>query len=97
MVSLPVGSMEVVMVAVLVPLMPVGVSVAVPRVNVPFVKVTVPVGSGPLPVTVAVKVTACPDTDGLAEDTTTVLLLMMLVLTTCVSVPLLPRKLLSPL
>ncbi len=96
MVSLPVGRMEVVMVAVLVPLT-VGLSIAVPRVTVPLVKVTVPVGLGPLPLTVAVKVTGWPDTDVLGADTTVVVLLMTLGLTTCVTIPLLLRKLPSPL
>jgi hypothetical protein len=35
-------------------------------------KVTVPVGTGPAPVTTAVKVTDCPKTEGLAEDVTVV-------------------------
>ena len=45
--------------------------VAVPRVLGPSLKVTVPVGMPPpglLAVTVAVKVTDCPDADGLAEE-----------------------------
>src|SRR5437868_13533887 len=58
---------------------------------------TVPVGV-PLPgaVTpmVAVKVTLCPDADGLAEELTVVVVLAGL--TTCVSVPVLPAKLVSP-
>jgi len=96
MVSLPVGRMEVVRVAVLVPL-PAGLSVAMPRLKVPLVKVTFPVGLGPLPVTVAVKVTAWPDTDVLGADTTVVVLLMTLGLTTCVSGGLLlVAKLVSP-
>jgi hypothetical protein len=52
--------------------------------------VTVPVGLlGPLPVTVAVKVTVCPDTDGLAEDASTVV--VGAALTVCVIAPLLAR------
>ncbi len=86
MVSLPVGSMEVAMLAVLVPFTA-GLSVAEPSVVEPFLKVTVPVGLGALLLTVAVRVTACPDTDGLGADMTTVLLLAWL--TVCVSVPLL--------
>jgi len=70
-----VGRMEVGMVAVLVPLT-VGVSIAVPSVNVPLVNVTIPVGLEPLPLTMAVKVTACPDTDGLGADATVVVLLL---------------------
>jgi len=96
MVGLPVGRMEVVKVAVLVPL-PAGLSVAMPRLNAPLVKVIFPVGLGPLPVTVAVRVTAWPDTDVLGADTTVVVLLMTLGLTTCVTIPLLLRKLPSPL
>src|SRR5439155_18343149 len=49
--------------------------VPVPRVLVPSLKVTVPVGvpaPGLFAVTVAVKVTACPDTEGLAEELTNV-------------------------
>ena len=49
--------------------------VPVPRVLGPSLKVTVPVGV-PAPLvfafTVAVKVTGCPDTDGLIEETTPV-------------------------
>ena len=46
-------------------------SVPVPRVLWPSSKVTVPLGvtpTGPFAVTVAVKVTGCPDTEGLAEE-----------------------------
>jgi len=47
--------------------------VAVPIVVLPFAKVTVPVGVGPVVAdTVAVKVTDCPDVDGLTEETTVV-------------------------
>src|SRR5439155_2654305 len=49
--------------------------VPVPRVLEPSLKVTVPVGvpaPGLLAVTVAVKVTDCPDSDGLAEELTDV-------------------------
>ncbi len=52
--------------------------VPVPRVLEPSLKVTVPVGvpaPGLLAVTVAVKVTDCPDTDGLAEELTDVAVL----------------------
>src|SRR5216117_2583887 len=52
--------------------------VPVPRVLEPSLKVTVPVGvpaPGLLAVTVAVKVTDCPDTDGLAEELTSVVVL----------------------
>src|SRR5436305_1120518 len=49
--------------------------VPVPRMVEPSLKVTVPVGvpaPGLFAVTVAVNVTACPDSDGLAEEVTTV-------------------------
>src|SRR5204863_2199820 len=52
--------------------------VPVPRVLAPSLKVTVPVGvpaPGLLAVTVAVKVTDCPDSDGLAEELTSVAVL----------------------
>src|SRR5947199_7882741 len=52
--------------------------VPVPRVVEPSLKVTVPVGvpaPGLFAVTVAVKVTDCPDTDGLAEELTSVVVL----------------------
>jgi len=52
--------------------------VPVPRVLGPSLKVTVPVGV-PAPLvlafTVAVKVTDCPDSDGLAEELTSVVVL----------------------
>jgi hypothetical protein len=65
-------------------------SVPVPRLVAPSMNVTVPVGLlGPLPVTVAVKVTVCPDTDGLAEDASTVV--VGAALTVCVIAPLLAR------
>src|SRR5436309_10147064 len=52
--------------------------VPVPRVLEPSLKVTVPVGvpaAGLFAVTVAVKVTGCPDTDGLIEELTDVAVL----------------------
>ncbi len=52
--------------------------VPVPRIPGPSLKVTVPVGvpaPGLFAVTVAVKVTDCPDTDGLAEELTDVAVL----------------------
>ena len=47
-------------------------SVEVPRVVVPSLKVTVPVGVPPLEVTVAVNVTDWLNTEGLAEELTVV-------------------------
>jgi hypothetical protein len=43
-------------------------SMAEPSVVVPFLKVTVPVGTPPEEVTVAVKVTPSPETDGFGEE-----------------------------
>jgi len=68
---------------------------AAPRGVVPSRKVTDPVRlaaivePGVLTLTVAVKVTGCPGTDGLPEVTTTVLVPALL--TICVVVPLLPE------
>jgi len=52
-------------------------NVPVPSVVAPSRKVTVPVGVATvvLPVTVAVKVTLCPKTDGLADEATVVVVL----------------------
>jgi hypothetical protein len=51
--------------------------VPVPRVTVPSRNVTVPVtvATVVLPVTVAVNVTLCPNTDGLADEATVVVVL----------------------
>lgn len=49
---------------------PVESSVAVPMLEAPSRKVTVPVGVPAFALTVAVKVTACPKTDGFFEETT---------------------------
>src|SRR5438477_8702687 len=59
-------------------------------------KVTVPVGVLPvLPVTVAVNVTGAPNTDDGLEDVTVVVVVGVLV-TVCITVPALAKKLLSP-
>ena len=59
-------------------------------------KITRPVGvPGPPPVTVAVKVTLWPHTDGLVADTSAVVVLALF--TVWVSVPLLVVKFVSPL
>ena len=64
----PVGNVAVEMLA-LVP-----ITATVPNVVVPALKVTVPNGFSPVDeVTVAVKVTLCPDEDGFADDLSTVL------------------------
>ena len=84
--------------AVVVP--PVVLSVPWPILVVPSEKVTVPVGlatavlPGLLTDTVAVKVTACPDTEELAEDTTTTLVLALPTVSVKVPEPL--EKLPSP-
>ena len=66
---------------------------------VPSLKVTLPVGvplPGDVALTVAVKVTLCPNTDGLAEEATRVVVLALL--TVCVKVDeALALKLPSPL
>jgi len=88
MVWLPTVRFEVLKLAV-----PEALSATVPRGAEPSRKVTEPVGlptavePGGLTLTVAVKVTSCPNSDGLAEDTTTVLVLAWL--TVCVVIPLL--------
>ena len=76
-------------------------SVPVPNVAAPSLKVTVPLGV-PLPgdaaATVAVKVTDCPNTEGLAEETTVVVVLAALtVWVKGEEVLSLPAKLVSPL
>ena len=74
--------------------------VAVPRVLGPSLKVTVPVGMPPpglLAVTVAVKVTDCPDTEGLAEELTNVVVRARALFTVWVSgLEVLPLKVASP-
>ena len=94
MVWLPAASDEVVKVAV-----PLLFNVAVPSWAAPSENVTVPVGV-PVPggtgLTVAVKVTDCPTTDGFADDDTAVVVAILL--TVWVSgAELLPTKLPSPL
>ena len=73
-------------------------SVAVPRMVLPSLKVTVPVGvpePGALALTVAVKVTACPSADGLSEEVRVVAVASLL--TDSLVLPELVVKLLSPL
>jgi len=43
-------------------------SVPPPKFEDPFLKVAVPVGVPPVDVTMAVKVTACPDVDGFRDE-----------------------------
>jgi hypothetical protein len=71
----PTAILLVVKVAVVRPAAVVTLTVA--RTDVPSLNCTVPVGVAivVLPVTVAVKVTGCPKTDGLADDATVVVLL----------------------
>ena len=74
-------------------------SVFVPIGVAPSLKVTVPVGvpvPGAVAITVAVKVTACPKTEGLTDELTAVVVLALL--TVCVKVDeALALKLPSPL
>jgi hypothetical protein len=74
------------------------VKVAVPSVAAPSRNVTVPVGvpaPGETALTVAVKVTDWPNTDGFTDELTAVELLALL--TVCVmAAEVLPAKLLSP-
>ena len=80
MVWLPTAKPEVLKLAAAVP--PVVLSVPWPILVAPSANVTTPVGvPEPPPVTVAVKVTDCPNTDGLTDDTTTVLLVLVAGLT----------------
>src|SRR5207247_3581011 len=72
--------------------------VPVPRMVEPSLKVTVPVGvpaPGLFAVTVAVNVTACPDSDGLAEELTTVAVLAFFTVSVSV-LEVLPLKVASP-
>src|SRR5439155_575836 len=85
--------LEVLKLAVVVP--PLVAKLPWPMLVPPSEKITRPVGvPGLLPVTVAVKVTFWPQTDGFTEDTTAVVLFSLH--TDCVTVPVLARKLLSP-
>ena len=71
---------------------------AVPRVDAPSRKVTVPVGvpaAGATAVTVAVKVTAWPKSDGFTELVTVVVLLPLLTVWV-IAVEMLELKLASP-
>src|SRR5947209_250692 len=101
MVWFPIARLELLKVAVVTP--PVVLSVPWPMLVDASEKVTVPVGlaaavlPGALTVTVAVKVTNCPDADGLGEEVTAVLLLALLTICPPGRVPELLAKLLSPL
>jgi hypothetical protein len=73
-------------------------SVELPRVALVSRKVTVPVGvPEPVEVTVAVNVTACPDTDGFGDDMSVVVVPALELPTVCTVLPLLVKKLPSPL
>src|SRR5437660_1214093 len=78
-------------------------SVPCPRLVDPSKKVTMPLGfppnvpPGPFTLTVAVKVTDCPNEDGLDEELTTVLVPALLTVCPPDRVPLLGEKLLSSL
>jgi hypothetical protein len=66
-------------------------SVEVPKVVVPSLKVTVPVGVPPLEVTEAVNVTDWLKTDGLADELTVVVVVNVF-WTVCTVLPLLAAK-----
>src|SRR6516162_6366325 len=90
----PAASAEVVIAAV-----PEASSVAVPIGEPPSENVTVPVGvpaPGGFGLTVAVKVTGCPATDGFADAERAVVVAVAAGLTVWVSEPVLAEKLLSP-
>jgi hypothetical protein len=89
MVWLPPGRLLVEKVAAPLPL-----RVPVPRVVLPSVKVTVPVGVPPAEETVAVKVTGWPKVEGVREELTVVLVVVLL--TVWLTLPLLVAKLVSP-
>ena len=95
MIWLPAAKPELVKRAVVVP--PLVVSVPWPMLVPPSEKITTPVGvAEALPLTVAVKLTLWPHTEGLAEDTTIVTLVALF--TICVvAVELLALKFVSPL
>jgi hypothetical protein len=57
--------------------LPFASNVPVPIVVVPSLKVTVPVGGLPPPVTVAVKATAWPTPEGLSDELRTVVVLAL--------------------
>ena len=89
---MPIVRLDVVKLAVVVP--PLVLSVPWPMLLVPSENITTPVGV-PVPVTVAEKMTLWPKDVGLTEETTRVFEVALA--TVCVSVPLLARKLPSPL
>lgn len=73
--------------------------VAVPRLVVPSRKVTVPLGMPPVEVTVQVKVTRLPKTEGLADGDGATAIAVLALFTTCglpESEPVLPLKFPSP-
>jgi len=70
-------------------------SVPVPRVEEPSLKVTVPVGVPPLEVTVAVNVTEAPYVDGFREEATAVELVALFTVSVSAG-EVLPVKLVAP-
>src|SRR5437899_5600707 len=95
MIWLPTAKLELLKLAVVVP--PLVLSAPWPMLTPPSAKITTPVGlTEALPVTVAVKLTLWPQTDGLIDDATSVALLVFV--TICVTaVELLAVKFASPL
>ena len=96
----PAVRVEVLKTAVVTPALV--LSVPWPMLVEPSKKVAVPAGlpaavvPGALTLTVAVKVTDCPGTDGFAEELTEVLVPALFTVCPFASVPLLPVKLLLP-
>ena len=94
MIWLPTAKLELVKLAVVAP--PLVLSAPWPMLVPPSEKITTPVGlTEPLPVTVVVKLTLWPHTDGLTEDAISVVLLALL--TVCATAVELAVRLVSPL
>ena len=86
----PTASVEVVK-----PAWPVASRLEVPRVEELVLNVTVPAGTPPPEVTVAVNVTGSLKTEGLEEELTVVVVAAPEVCTTCTTLPLLAAKIVS--
>jgi hypothetical protein len=88
--GLPAGNLDVMSVAT-----PFLVKGALPSEAFPFLKATLPTGTAPeADVTVAVKVTGWPETDGFTLDATVTLVAAFT--TVCVTVPSLPASVALP-
>ena len=74
------------------------IRVALPRVDVPLINVTEPVGA-PAPAlvaTVAVNVTDCPNVDGLGGEDPVMVVVVPALLTICVTDPMLVANFVEP-